>query len=438
MISHNIKSQWVLQNSNAPSNIGDVSVVTDNIVWGVGKSNLGLFVAKTTNAGTNWNIILTAGIDTQSEVPVIAAFDENTAVIGTNKLYFNAIRRIYRTTNGGQSWSIVFTLNSFINGIRSLNSTTAYFHGDPVGGRFEFYRTTNKGATWDSTGLYAPSFGGESGSVYSLDVNQQVISFGAIGNSAVYFSTNGGVNWQRKIVNATLLDIAYTLFKDGTNGIVGDSYLLYRTTDGGNNWIQLPFNGRNYVQGIAGFGNHLYAGRRYVIYYSSNYGNSWVRQDSSIANIGLWAFQGKYYNGKLNMWGVGEAGRISYYAFPVGIKQLSKNIPENFKLLQNYPNPFNPSTTIRYEIPGLSSPRTDPLSSPRTDPLSSPRILGGEPVTLKVYDIMGREIATLVNERQSPGTYEVTIDGSGFASGVYFYRLTSENFSETKKMLMIK
>jgi len=78
--------------------------------------------------------------------------------------------------------------------------------------------------------------------------------------------------------------------------------------------------------------------------------------------------------------------------------------------------------------------------------MSSPNIYGGKrssfsganPVTLKVYDILGKEIATLVNEKQSPGTYEVTFDGSQYPSGVYFYKLTSGNFMDTKKLLLIK
>jgi hypothetical protein len=90
------------------------------------------------------------------------------------------------------------------------------------------------------------------------------------------------------------------------------------------------------------------------------------------------------------------------------------NIPDNFSLSQNYPNPFNPSTNIKYQI---------------TD---------NKFVTLKVYDILGKEVATLVNEKQNAGTYEATFDGSKLTSGIYFYKLTCEDFSETKKMLMIK
>ena len=105
-------------------------------------------------------------------------------------------------------------------------------------------------------------------------------------------------------------------------------------------------------------------------------------------------------------------------------------IPNKFHLDQNYPNPFNPVTTIRFAIPEFSALRTTPLSALR--------ILGGDPVTLKVYDILGKEIATLVNDNLSPGTYSAKFDGSSFSSGVYFYKFTAGEYSETKRMLLIK
>jgi hypothetical protein len=96
------------------------------------------------------------------------------------------------------------------------------------------------------------------------------------------------------------------------------------------------------------------------------------------------------------------------------VNTISTIVPEKYSLSQNYPNPFNPTTTIRYELPRAGV------------------------VRLAVYDVMGREIEMLVNERQAAGSYEATFDGSRFASGVYFYRLTAEGYSETKRMLMIK
>ena len=88
----------------------------------------------------------------------------------------------------------------------------------------------------------------------------------------------------------------------------------------------------------------------------------------------------------------------------------------SFTLSQNYPNPFNPSTTIKFSIPNLQF------------------------VTLKVYDILGRELATLVNEEKLPGNYEVKFNGNGnnLSSGVYFYRLQSGSYSDTKKFILMK
>jgi len=105
----------------------------------------------------------------------------------------------------------------------------------------------------------------------------------------------------------------------------------------------------------------------------------------------------------------------------IGIQNVSTEIPSSYSLGQNYPNPFNPVTKIKFDIP-------------QSVILSGAKNL----VVLKVYDILGKEIQTLVNEQLQPGTYEATFDGSSLNSGIYFYRLTTEGFTETKKMLMIK
>ena len=89
-------------------------------------------------------------------------------------------------------------------------------------------------------------------------------------------------------------------------------------------------------------------------------------------------------------------------------------MPAEFALLQNYPNPFNPTTNIRFDIPTASN------------------------ITLKVYDIIGNEIATLVNEFKNPGKYLIQFDASKLSSGVYFYRIQADNFINTKKLLLLK
>jgi hypothetical protein len=106
-------------------------------------------------------------------------------------------------------------------------------------------------------------------------------------------------------------------------------------------------------------------------------------------------------------------GRVLYSYSPTDVEELPGEI-KTYSLSNNYPNPFNPSTTIKYQIPksGL--------------------------VTLKVYNVLGKEITTLVNEEKSVGSYEITFDASGLSSGIYFYKLSADNFQQTKKMILLK
>jgi hypothetical protein len=104
---------------------------------------------------------------------------------------------------------------------------------------------------------------------------------------------------------------------------------------------------------------------------------------------------------------------------PLGLIPISINVPESFSLYQNYPNPFNPSTKIKFDV-------TADGKGQKAD------------VKLVVYDILGKEIASLVNQQLNPGTYEAEWEGSNYPSGVYFYKLTASNFTETKRMVMMK
>lgn len=100
--------------------------------------------------------------------------------------------------------------------------------------------------------------------------------------------------------------------------------------------------------------------------------------------------------------------------YGVGIMKLGNEIPNDYKLEQNYPNPFNPTTKVKFHLSKMSD------------------------VRLKVFDIVGREIITLVNERINSGTYETEFNGENYPSGIYFYRLESGSNIEVKKMSLIK
>ena len=102
------------------------------------------------------------------------------------------------------------------------------------------------------------------------------------------------------------------------------------------------------------------------------------------------------------------------YGQIIGINQISNEIPIAFVLSQNYPNPFNPSTNIKFQIPGSGL------------------------VKLTVFDVLGKEVQTLVNRQLSSGTYEADFDGSNLPSGVYYYQLEAGDYAETKKMVLVK
>jgi hypothetical protein len=105
---------------------------------------------------------------------------------------------------------------------------------------------------------------------------------------------------------------------------------------------------------------------------------------------------------------------VDFQSTITGVAQTSSMIPIRYELYQNYPNPFNPSTTINYDLPKQSK------------------------VKLVMYDILGREVTTLVNETKNAGRYQVIWNANRFASGVYFYRLQADAFTETKKLMIIK
>lgn len=152
----------------------------------------------------------------------------------------------------------------------------------------------------------------------------------------------------------------------------------------GQNWV--TYNTQN--SGLPNDSNSVLPSNTINAIASDKLGNTWIGTNSGIA----------IYN---------ETGIVS-------VKNILDQIPNEYSLHQNFPNPFNPSTRIKFVIPKSGN------------------------VRLRVFDQLGREVRTLVNEELSGGSYEYELDGSGLASGVYFYRLETVGISETKKMLLVK
>ena len=109
-----------------------------------------------------------------------------------------------------------------------------------------------------------------------------------------------------------------------------------------------------------------------------------------------------------------QTGVGTFCNAPVAVESDSISIPDKFELSQNYPNPFNPSTAIRYQLPMTSH------------------------ISLKVYDVLGNEVLTLIDQEKPAGSYEAEIDASQLSSGVYLYKIQAGSFVETKKMILLK
>jgi len=186
-------------------------------------------------------------------------------------------------------------------------------------------------------------------------------------------------------------------YNQGTFGGYNDAFILKFSTSGARQWA-------TYYGGTGGEnGNSIHSDGTSV----------WITGYTQSANFPLQSLSGAYNQGTFGG-GTYDAFILKFTAAITGINLISNEIPSSYSLSQNHPNPFNPSTVVRFQLSDVSD------------------------VSLKVYDVMGREVQTLVNEKLSAGTYEVTFDGSNLTSGMYFYKLTAGEYVSTKKMLLVK
>ena len=177
----------------------------------------------------------------------------------------------------------------------------------------------------------------------------------------------------------------------------------------------------NLIYCIGGNDGFNYATYKSAMIYNVN-DNSWTIDTVAISSYRDWMasaeYEGSFYVlGGLGTEGSGNAVDIVERIIPYGtvnVEDEPEAIPNVYKLNQNYPNPFNPSTIINFQVPEESF------------------------VTLKIYDILGSEVKTLVNENKLVGSYNIHFDATGLASGIYFYKLNVNRFSETKKMILMK
>ncbi len=372
---------------------------------------------------------------------------------------------VYRSLNLGANWS---PRNELLGNtiVYSFADAGNFIYAGTYGGIFR----NNGSGVWE-----AMNNGLTDSIVFALNYNGANL-FAGTQSGGIYRSSNFGSLWT-KLSGIILNDTVYALANIGSTVFASTKQNGFvKSTDQGNTW-QTINNGFTYNPlslSLAVKGNDLYSGVFYGspnrgIFKTSDLGNSWnwisnpVSDASYFVHTYLNNIFASYYNfagGVIRVttneganwslitplqpqWGdncdvkcikvfadyvyAGTSGK-SLWRIPVSsvvsVRSISENIPDKFKLFQNYPNPFNGGTKIKFDVQKSES------GSQNLE------------VTLKIYDALGREVETLVNERLQPGTYETTFDGSGLNSGVYFYRMVvngqTVNFGETRKMLLLK
>jgi photosystem II stability/assembly factor-like uncharacterized protein len=251
-------------------------------------------------------------------------------------------------------------------------------------------------------------------------------------------TSNGGTSFSNRFSNVPPTGNGHNAllciwFVNQQTGWIGGSNLernnLYKTTNGGMNWVFQPnpaaqnqyaqINDIRMLNADSGWAIHgtPFSG---AIMFTSNGGANWITEEGS----NNW-FDCIYFIPNQKAWVGASGGKIWYTnlgSIPVGINGNTE-IPKQFMLYQNYPNPFNPTTKIKFDIPFSFPPSKG---------------VRGMNVLLSIFNSLGQQISTLVNQNLKPGSFEVEWDDSNYPSGIYYYKLDAGDFSETKKMILLK
>jgi hypothetical protein len=385
---------------------------TTGWVFAGAPSSLANFIFKTTDGGLNWTA-------QSNGLPGASAGQMyNSHMIDANYGYAVSWQPIpYKTTDGGTTWTaqaLVDAFGGFLYDIKMIDTANGYC----VGSSGRMYKTTNGGALWDTVSVPTRSY-----SFQALEVVDGVNLVISGSTGVTMYSNDGGLNWTiHNTAGSTMNGLSYTkdqqtngwaVFSAGSNG-----YILK------NSITPVPVELVSMAANVTGNNVTLTWKTATEI---NNYGFEVERKSASgnWAKIGFVAGNGTtvapttytFADAGLNN------GKYQYRLKQIdldGSFEYSQSVeveigtPMTFSLSQNYPNPFNPATTISYSIPEAAD------------------------VTLKVFDVTGTEVATLVNSRQDAGSYSFNFDASKLASGMYIYKIEAGKYNAVKKMMLLK
>lgn len=392
---------WSPLTSGTFENLTSIQFTDANTGYAAGNGGV---VLKTTNSGLNWTLIQIASAINNTSISVVNA---NTVYIGLDN------GRVLLTSNGGVNWFTSFVSNSPLSSVYFTSASKGFACGND---QF-IYGTTNSCQSWDlfhfighSAGINMKCFFINSAQGWVLD------NYSTSGNTKlIYYTNNGGVNWNNPYTINSIDAFNSIHFISTTVGYVaGNNGKIFKTENAGVNWSSQTSNITQNLKSIISTDlSKVYTvGEQGKILYSSNGGNTWLSQTSNTSNnLNCVYFAPNSSTG----WVCGNSGTIlKTTTGGVGIRNLNSELPNSFKLYQNYPNPFNPETNIRFDLIKNSN------------------------VKLTVFDISGKELYTLIDQHLSIGSYEYKFDGSKLSSGIYFYKIKTDNFESVEKMILNK
>jgi len=386
---------WVIQSSPTTQSLRGITSKDANTWIAVGDGGT---IIRSSDAGINWTAISSPvtdalhGVSFRGNIGIVAGF----------------AGRIIRTTDGGLNWVQLPRPTTRDLYCASMSDVMAVI----MGHEGTILVSTDNGQTW------APHGAGTASVLFGVSVNGS-FAVGVGGQGAVVMSVDGGSGWGLTVIGNQLTFFYSTSFVNASTGwLVGSAAstgsVIAKSTDFGFVWTgqTSPTTEQLFGVSFAAIDTGTAVGTNGVIIHTMNGGTSWSIQTSGTTQI----LNGVSFNNSNFGIAVGNAGTIlrTTNGGLSGIHRISNELPMSYSLLQNYPNPFNPSTNIRFSVPKNST------------------------VKLTVYDMLGREVETLVNENLEPGTYNVRVDASGLSSGTYFYRLKSSDFTDTRKFVLLK
>ena len=314
---------------------------------------------------------------------------------------------ILKSGNSGNNWAL---LNSGMTGgiysLCFLNENTGWVCGDSG----KILKTTNGGDNFFFLNSGSQKY------ISGVSFTDENTGWYASGEKKIFKTTDGGESWWVPHSNVFNSGVGNVQFVNANTGIgfTFDNKILL-SSNGGIDWNEVSIPSGNYLNNIfaSDWQNFWAVGDFGFIFRSTNGGQNWFQETNNNFDGRLF---GIHLTDNNNGWIAGTGGMIVKYTNQISNIVTNNNLNElkSYNLNQNYPNPFNPKTIINYQCSMFND------------------------VSLKVYDVLGHEVAVLVNEKQSPGTYQVEFDGSNFASGVYFYQLKAADFVVTKKMNLLK